>query len=151
MSCHSRGWIHQRRKGKDWHAIRFTPGVRDYSEKGGVSMPGFDGTGPAGMGPMTGGGRGSCASQRTVSGASGFGPRFGRGRRRMGGFRSSWFWGPPGTSQGGYGPSGGYPQNAFWSREQERDFLKEQAAALKEDLQALEDRLRELETENTPS
>ena len=25
-------------------------------------MPGFDGTGPGGMGPMTGGGRGFCAS-----------------------------------------------------------------------------------------
>ena len=24
-------------------------------------MPGFDGTGPMGMGPMTGGGRGSCS------------------------------------------------------------------------------------------
>jgi hypothetical protein len=30
-------------------------------------MPGFDGTGPAGMGPMTGGGRGYCAP---------YGPRY---------------------------------------------------------------------------
>jgi len=27
-----------------------------------IEMPGFDGTGPRGMGPMTGGGRGFCAS-----------------------------------------------------------------------------------------
>jgi hypothetical protein len=27
-----------------------------------LEMPGFDGTGPRGMGPMTGGGRGFCAS-----------------------------------------------------------------------------------------
>jgi len=29
--------------------------------KGGSYMPGFDGTGPMGLGPMTGGGRGYCA------------------------------------------------------------------------------------------
>jgi hypothetical protein len=28
-------------------------------------MPGFDGTGPAGMGPMTGGGRGWCTPYRS--------------------------------------------------------------------------------------
>jgi hypothetical protein len=31
------------------------------SQKEVGSMPGFDGTGPRGMGPMTGGGRGFCA------------------------------------------------------------------------------------------
>ena len=40
-------------------------------------MPGFDGTGPRGMGPMTGGGRGFCN------------PRGARGLRRGGMFRSS--------------------------------------------------------------
>jgi len=35
-------------------------------------MPGFDGTGPRGMGPMTGGGRGFCSPY-------GFGGGFGRG------------------------------------------------------------------------
>lgn len=29
-------------------------------------MPGFDGTGPRGMGPMTGGGRGFCLSGRRL-------------------------------------------------------------------------------------
>ena len=38
-------------------------------------MPGFDGTGPRGMGPMTGGGRGFCASP---VGSAGIGYR-GRG------------------------------------------------------------------------
>ncbi|MFH1594302.1 MAG: DUF5320 domain-containing protein [Candidatus Omnitrophota bacterium] len=46
-------------------------------------MPGGDGTGPIGMGPMTGGGRGHCAvsvgrtRNRTFAGRS-----FGGGRRR---------------------------------------------------------------------
>jgi len=31
-------------------------------------MPGFDGTGPRGMGPMTGGGRGFCAIPLAVIG-----------------------------------------------------------------------------------
>jgi hypothetical protein len=51
-------------------------------------MPGLDGTGPMGMGPMTGGGFGKCASQAqdgsnsvTVIGR-GFGCRGGRGRGR---------------------------------------------------------------------
>jgi hypothetical protein len=35
--------------------------------KGEMYMPGFDGTGPAGMGPLTGGGRGYCAVPLTGS------------------------------------------------------------------------------------
>ncbi len=42
-------------------------------------MPGFDKTGPAGEGPMTGGGRGVCASPDTGT------PRLGWGRRLFGG------------------------------------------------------------------
>ena len=49
-------------------------------------MPGFDGTGPGGIGPMTGGGRGFCASAsgmgRPLAGARVFcGRGGGRGRR----------------------------------------------------------------------
>lgn len=55
-------------------------------------MPGFNGTGPAGEGPMTGGGRGNCATDdRTVMGrlarrgpGFGLGLGFGRGRDRFG-------------------------------------------------------------------
>lgn len=43
-------------------------------------MPGFDTTGPTGAGPMTGGGRGRCASpSRSATESAGF--NFGRGRR----------------------------------------------------------------------
>jgi hypothetical protein len=50
-------------------------------------MPGFDGTGPQGMGPMTGGGRGLCNpyGRMNVTGLgyrSGFGWPVGRGRGR---------------------------------------------------------------------
>lgn len=48
-------------------------------------MPGFDGTGPMGMGPMTGGGRGWCNPSVPYGRpyfSGGFGPWFGRGRGR---------------------------------------------------------------------
>ncbi|MDI7260986.1 MAG: DUF5320 domain-containing protein [Thermodesulfobacteriota bacterium] len=38
-------------------------------------MPGFDGTGPMGQGPMTGGGRGFCAMPYRGYGAYGYGMR----------------------------------------------------------------------------
>jgi hypothetical protein len=49
-------------------------------------MPGFDGKGPGGMGPMTGGGRGNCAAAPAPSGRGparrGYGMgQGGRGRR----------------------------------------------------------------------
>ena len=36
-------------------------------------MPGFDGTGPMGIGPMTGGGRGFCTMPMGTYGSSGYG------------------------------------------------------------------------------
>ena len=45
-------------------------------------MPGFDGTGPGGMGPMTGGGRGFCSPRGIGAGRRGYAfprwPRYGR-------------------------------------------------------------------------
>jgi hypothetical protein len=38
-------------------------------------MPGFDGTGPRGQGPMTGGGRGFCAMPHQPYGSFGYGFR----------------------------------------------------------------------------
>ena len=60
-------------------------------------MPGFDGTGPRGEGPMTGGGRGNCGLPSDQLPKRGF---FGRGRGRRGygrgrGGRGRGFgWGP---------------------------------------------------------
>jgi hypothetical protein len=84
-------------------------------------MPGFDGTGPMGMGPRTGGGRGFCppyagpyyggyAPQNY--GAYGYGPVYGRGRGGIpwggGGGRGRGFgrWGAPPAY--GYQPYGAY-------------------------------------------
>ena len=95
-------------------------------------MPGFDGTGPRGMGPMTGGGRGFCAiplpgSWPTYAGRAAYPP--------YGGVP----WGMP-----YYGPAPYAPQMA---KGQELDFLKSEAQALREQLKELESRIGQLSTE----
>jgi len=108
-------------------------------------MPGFDGTGPVGMGPMTGGARGLCNPYGRT-----FAQRFravpeprGRGGR---GYRNMyWATGVPGWMR--TVPSGsqeGYPFAARSTREDEVRLLKEQAAALKEELNAIDSQLRDL-------
>jgi len=96
-------------------------------------MPGFDGTGPMGMGPMTGGGRGFCS------------PR-GIGATRMHGF-PRW----TGYAYPHYGPRPFFPDATPFapqmSREQEIDFLKNEAGALREHLKELEARIGQLSTE----
>ena len=49
-------------------------------------MPRFDGTGPMGQGPMTGGGRGMCQSGRGMGSGQGGRCGFGRGMGRGAGF-----------------------------------------------------------------
>lgn len=88
-------------------------------------MPGFDGTGPRGMGPMTGGGRGFCspwgigATYRSY----GIAPRVGYGYQAGLGFNP-------------YVPS--------MTKEQEIDFLKNQAQAMKGQLEQIEARIQQL-------
>ena len=89
-------------------------------------MPGFDGTGPRGMGPMTGGGRGFCSP-------------WGLGRRY--GFMQ----GAPYPMAGPWtGVTGTTPYAPQMSREQELDFLQKQAQAMKEQLQQIEARIQQL-------
>jgi len=100
-------------------------------------MPRFDRTGPAGMGPMTGWGRGLCGASggRRASGAGfGWGGR-GRGWRHSAGF-SEW----------GRGRFGGPYYGPSYARQDEMAALKEEAASLKEELTAVEQRLSELES-----
>jgi len=81
-------------------------------------MPGFDGTGPWGMGPMTGGGRGFCS---------------------LSGVRAAWQ--PYGVRRGvGYG----YASGATPTREQELDFLKGETQSLKRTLEEIDARIKEL-------
>lgn len=100
-------------------------------------MPGFDGTGPRGMGPMTGGGRGFCSPWR-------IGTTFRRGIVPP----------YPGVP---YAPYRGYGAMPYWAtapgatpsapqmpREQELDFLKKEAQATKEQLEQIEARINEL-------
>lgn len=60
-------------------------------------MPGFDGTGPAGQGPMTGRGMGYCGPSGNPGYARPLGLGFRRGwggRGRGRGFRNRFFYGP---------------------------------------------------------
>jgi len=110
-------------------------------------MPGFDGTGPQGRGPMTGGGRGFCTlpvnSPRTFSGRF-----FGHGRGR--GFRNRyWATGLPGWVRAGYGypafGGGMYPYGPELTPKEEMDMLREEARVLKQQLVDIEAHLITLE------
>ena len=113
-------------------------------------MPGFDGTGPRGMGPMTGGGRGFCSPWGrgriyNFGGGYGFGLRHGSGR----GYRFGM--GVPYTGAVPYGyagaPVGADPYAPQMTREQELDFLRSQAEAIKGQLEQIDARIKELEAE----
>jgi len=125
-------------------------------------MPGGDGTGPAGMGPMTGRAAGYCAGY-PVPGfmnpvLGGF--FWGRGRGGGRGWRN-WFYatGLPGWQRAGLGlPAlgvGGVHTAPFaWpfvpanmSREQERELLKRQVEYLTSTLDDIRKRLDELEVQ----
>ena len=118
-------------------------------------MPRGDRTGPLGMGPMTGRGAGYCAGYAMPGyanpgpgrGIGLFGGRGGRGYRH-------WYYatGLPGWIRFGYAPGWGTPPPAWQvsenppaMREQEVEFLKKQAAWLKEQLRNIEERMAELE------
>ncbi len=91
-------------------------------------MPGFDGTGPNGMGPMTGGARGFC-SPRGVGVRNYAFPR----------------WTPSHYPR--YGIYGFSPFVPRMSREQELEFLKGQAGVLKNELNQLEAEIGKLSAE----
>ena len=112
-------------------------------------MPGFDGTGPAGSGPMTGGGRGYCSSAGSynfsrpwVRRGVGFGYGRGRGYRHI-------FWGTglPRWARGGLRMWDQYSGSSV-SRKSEIAMLKGEAEALKEDLDAIQARVKDLESEH---
>jgi len=121
-------------------------------------MPRGDGTGPRGMGPMTGRAAGFCAGY----GMPGYlNPAFGRGMG-MGLGRGRGFW------NRGFGGGGSGRRNMFyatglpgWMRfggyaapytkpdpEMEKQALKDEAAAMQAELEAIKKRLAEIETSN---
>lgn len=93
-------------------------------------MPGLDGTGPRGMGSMTGGGRGFCSPWGIGAAPRGYRayPRTGYGHPYYSGV---------GISPPFYG--GSIPPT------QELDFLRNQAQIAKGQLEQIEARIRELE------
>ncbi len=110
-------------------------------------MPGFNGTGPMGHVPRTGGRRGDCAVNLTGTrrpfGGYGF---YGKDRGR--GFRNCfWATGLPGwlRAQGGMYTFGGIGRMV--NKEDEITILKNQADFLKQQLEDTEIRLREVESQ----
>jgi len=113
-------------------------------------MPGFDGSGPRGMGPRTGGGRGFCSPDAGIANTYRLGVYrgIGRGGVPWGGGRGR-AWGG-GAGWGGYGPApayiaGGYGSPAQPDPQQELGFLKNQAAAMEQDLDWIRQRIEELQ------
>ena len=108
-------------------------------------MPGGNGTGPGGMGPMTGRGAGFCAGYSVPGyanpvGGRGMGMGWGRGRGFGRGF---------GMGRAGYGmPAYGVgPFTPTVVPQQELDSLKGQAEYFEEALNGIKKRIEELESQ----
>ena len=120
-------------------------------------MPGGDGTGPAGMGPMTGRAAGYCAGYSVPGYANPIGGRgrgFGFGRGWGRGFGRGRGWGRGfGRGYGWYGANAPYadpyyaaPYAAAPTPQDEAEFLKNQAKAMQEEINAINERINELES-----
>jgi hypothetical protein len=118
-------------------------------------MPFGDGTGPAGMGAMTGRAAGYCAGYGlpgNMNPISGRGTGFCLGRGGRG--RRNWFYatGLPGWQRAGYGfpfrgTGYGYEQLPYSvTPEQEMDMLRRQSDHLEKTLSDLNQRIQELES-----
>ena len=128
-------------------------------------MPRGDGTGPAGMGPMTGRAAGYCAGYPAAGymnsiGGRGFGA-FGRGRGGGGWGRRNWFyatgltgWQRAGMGMGAYGALPAGPGQAApypppfapaATAQQELDALKGQAEYFEDALEGIKKRIEELQ------
>ena len=123
-------------------------------------MPGFDGKGPRGEGPMTGGGRGFCYP--AARGAPGQGRRLfgvGRGGAPWGGGMGRCFggggWGGRGFGRG-FGPGMGRvsgPQTGYApypnqpAPDEERRYLASSLASLEEEIADIKARLKELDAQ----
>jgi len=108
-------------------------------------MPGGDGTGPMGMGPMTGGGRGFCAVPvKDWRGPYG-GREFGRGRGR--GWRRGRFgYGPHWEYPYGVTPYYGDPSASEVTPQQESDMLKKEVKAMQDEVNLINQHISDLES-----
>jgi hypothetical protein len=126
-------------------------------------MPAGDGTGPMGMGPMTGRAAGYCGGYdapgyaHPVPGRGWGRGGWGGGDRGRGWRHRNWYYatGVPGWARAGYAPPAGGAPPAWGygpyapapSREQETEALRQQAEWLKRQLDDIGQRLGELEGE----
>lgn len=127
-------------------------------------MPGGDGTGPAGLGPMTGRAAGYCAGYPVPGFMNPIPGRGFRGWGRGGGWgRRNWFYatGLPGWQRAGMGmpaygappvpPAQAPPYAAPFAptatREQELDALKGQAEYFEDALEGIRKRIEELQAQ----
>ena len=113
-------------------------------------MPGGDGTGPEGLGPMTGRAAGLCAGYGVPGYAN---PVGGRGWNRGGRGRRNWYYatGLPGWARAGrgrpaWGGAAGVPFAQGLTAGQELDALKGQAQYLGDALGDINKRIEELES-----
>ena len=114
-------------------------------------MPGGNGMGPMGAGPMTGRAAGYCAGYASPGfanpvGGRGFGMGMGRGRgfaaggRGRGfGFRNRYY-----AANTPNVPAGGYWQAPAMSADQEKEYFKNEMTALEDELKTAKKRLGEL-------
>ncbi len=121
-------------------------------------MPRGDGTGPGGMGPMSGRAAGYCAGYNMPGYANqvpgrGFGGR-GGGRGMGRGFGRGMGWGrgfsypnavPYAEPYAPYPASPAYPYNPVVTPQQEAQMLKDEAKAMQAGLKSINDRIAELE------
>lgn len=113
-------------------------------------MPRGDGTGPAGMGPMTGRAAGYCAGYGTPGflGAPGWGgPR----AANRGGFGPGWYRARPGSRYPVHGdpppPAGGPYASPWRDAGAEMAALQDQAQWMRTSLSRIEERIRALQSE----
>jgi hypothetical protein len=140
-------------------------GMENFKKKEVFIMPGFDGTGPWGQGPMTGGARGYC----NPAGMS-YGPAYGRGygMGRGRGYRRGF---GPGVGRGmgygrGFGRQWAYPPYGGWNvptynapygnpytmtPEEEMNMLRDDASAIKAELDSINKRIEELASQSSES
>ena len=118
-------------------------------------MPGGDGTGPAGMGPMTGRAAGYCAGYPVAGYMNPIGGRGGWGRRNQ--FYATGLTGWQ-RAAAGYPAFGGaaapvvpytVPFASTVSRQQQLDALKGQAEYFEDALDGIRKRIEELEAKST--
>lgn len=105
-------------------------------------MPGLNGTGPLGEGPMTGRAQGRCAGNKSIDDTIlGFGHGLGRGMGRGRGIRQRAF-------MSGH-PGGFYRNGEIFSPENEKEFLTREAELYRVRLKGIETRISEIDGRNS--